>query len=101
MSHNIELRALAKWFKPNKLILNLDNTNNIAFVTFYKLSLANHRTTTKLIDCLIDENLIKQVCAARFLGVNIILHVTCTEHNHGNHFPLKLLNNIWFPMLHF
>jgi len=44
MSHNIELRALAKWFKPNKLILNLDNTNNIAFVTFYKLSLANHRT---------------------------------------------------------
>lgn len=73
---NAELEKVDKWFKANKLSLNLEKTNYILFCSKHKKAL-NHDYK---ISVNIDKQGITRVSSAKFLGVHIDELLCWKEH---------------------
>ena len=71
---NNELQKISKWFKLNKLSLNIKKTNFIMFSNKYKI------LNTESLNVLIDNIVIDQVHNTKFLGV--IINSNLTWHDH-------------------
>jgi len=73
MQLNIELKKLSRWFKLNKLSLNIKKTN---FITFR--SKLRHLKTIPNVKT--DENKIDMVKSSKFLGVIINNSLDWSDH---------------------
>jgi hypothetical protein len=69
---NRELSKLSKWFKSNKLSLNIKKTNCMTF------SLSRHKKHN--INLFIDDQPILQVESTKFLGITVDRKLTWTAH---------------------
>ena len=70
---NTVLAKLAKWFRLNKLSLNVNKTNYILFHSHQKKLLTQIKLT-------IDNITIEQTDKTTFLGIIIIQNLTWTDH---------------------
>jgi hypothetical protein len=71
---NDELVLISKWFKLNKLSLNIKKTNYILFCS------SNKKIDNKGLDIFIDNTKIEQVTKSKFLGVIITDNLKWNEH---------------------
>ena len=73
---NAELEKVDKWFKANKLSLNLEKTNYILFCSKHKTIFSHdHKLSVN-----IDNQSITRVSSAKFLGVHIDELLSWKEH---------------------
>ena len=90
---NCELSKLSKWFKTNKLSLNINKTN---FINFQKAT-SNEENCSVLI----DGSPLTEKQSTKFLGVIIDSHLTWNEHILNVHKTISRNIGILYKLRHF